>query len=149
MSHHAHCILFPLYVFLFICWHNQMKKNWHAPTYYYSLRITFIKAKYLSLIVGLMAWFQGKDKYLNTIKKRLEVHGTVYVDEKAKTKRSYMPSFVTNHGLQKPEDFHVLLRKSKVATVILKLKLYLNYWIQVAGLNSLWILAGFFSCHAY
>lgn len=72
-----------------------------------------------------MAWFQGKDKYLNTIKKRLEVHGTVYVDEKAKTKRSYMPSFVTNHGLQKPEDFHVLLRKSKVATVILKWKLYL------------------------
>lgn len=98
----------------------------HQP-YYHSLRITFIKAKYLSLIVGLMAWFQGKDKYLNTIKKRLEVHGTVYVDEKAKTKRSYMPSFVTNHGLQKPEDFHVLLRKSKVATVILKLKLYLNY----------------------
>lgn len=58
--------------------------------------------------------YEGKDKYLNTIKKRLEVHGTVYVDEKAKTKRSYMPSFVTNHGLQKPEDFHVLLRKSKI-----------------------------------
>uniref|UniRef100_K1RRB7 alpha-1,6-mannosyl-glycoprotein 6-beta-N-acetylglucosaminyltransferase n=1 Tax=Magallana gigas TaxID=29159 RepID=K1RRB7_MAGGI len=58
--------------------------------------------------------YRGKDKYLNTIKKRLEVHGTVYVDEKAKTKRSYMPSFVTNHGLQKPEDFHILLRKSKI-----------------------------------
>lgn len=124
------------------------KIDMHQP-YYHSLRIAFIKAKYLSLIVGLMAWFQGKDKYLNTIKKRLEVHGTVYVDEKAKTKRSYMPSFVTNHGLQKPEDFHILLRKSKVATVILKLKLYLNYWKQVAGLNSLWISAGFFSCHAY
>lgn len=131
MSHHAHCILFPLHVFIFICWNNQMKKiDMHQP-YYHSLRITFIKAKYLSLIVGLMAWFQGKDKYLNTIKKRLEVHGTVYVDEKAKTKRSYMPSFVTNHGLQKPEDFHILLRKSKVATVILKFKKLRERYIYI------------------
>ena len=59
-------------------------------------------------------FLKGKEKYLNTIKKRLQIHGTVYVDEKSK-KKSYMPSFVTNHGLQKPEDFHVLLRKSKVS----------------------------------
>lgn len=74
-----------------------------------------IKRENWALVYGKNDYmYEGKDKYLNTIKKRLEVHGTVYVDEKAKTKRSYMPSFVTNHGLQKPEDFHILLRKSKI-----------------------------------
>lgn len=70
---------------------------------------------------------QGKIDYLETIKRSLEVHGTVYVDEKAKNRQSFVPSFVINHGLQKPEDFHVLLRKSKVNLTYGILKQKLNF----------------------
>ncbi|XP_078323350.1 alpha-1,6-mannosylglycoprotein 6-beta-N-acetylglucosaminyltransferase A-like isoform X3 [Crassostrea virginica] len=75
--------------------------------------LVYGKNDYMYENTSRVSLYRGKEKYLNTIKKRLQIHGTVYVDEKSK-KKSYMPSFVTNHGLQKPEDFHVLLRKSKV-----------------------------------
>ncbi|XP_062614039.1 alpha-1,6-mannosylglycoprotein 6-beta-N-acetylglucosaminyltransferase A-like isoform X1 [Saccostrea cucullata] len=74
-----------------------------------------IKRENWALVYGKNDYmYEGKENYLNTIKKHLEVHGTVYVDEKAKDIKSNVPSFVKNHGLQKPEDFHILLRKSKV-----------------------------------
>ncbi|XP_048773729.2 alpha-1,6-mannosylglycoprotein 6-beta-N-acetylglucosaminyltransferase A-like isoform X2 [Ostrea edulis] len=74
-----------------------------------------IKRENWALIYGKNDYmYEGKIDYLETIKRSLEVHGTVYVDEKAKNRQSFVPSFVINHGLQKPEDFHVLLRKSKV-----------------------------------
>ncbi|XP_046542925.1 alpha-1,6-mannosylglycoprotein 6-beta-N-acetylglucosaminyltransferase A-like isoform X1 [Haliotis rubra] len=54
--------------------------------------------------------WEKKDSYLNVIKDFLEIHGTVYYDEK----QAKLPDYVVNHGLLNGADLHKLLRESKV-----------------------------------
>ncbi|KAL3854035.1 hypothetical protein ACJMK2_013317 [Sinanodonta woodiana] len=62
--------------------------------------------------------WQAKTQYLDIINKSLEVHATVYMDERSdketNTASTIIPSYVINHGFLNGEDLHTLLRQSKV-----------------------------------
>ncbi|XP_041374585.1 alpha-1,6-mannosylglycoprotein 6-beta-N-acetylglucosaminyltransferase A-like [Gigantopelta aegis] len=70
-----------------------------------------IKRKDQALVYGKNVYmWEGKQAYLDTIHKYVEVHGTVYSsDEKPR-----LPSYVNNHGLLIGKDLHRLLRQSKI-----------------------------------
>lgn len=57
--------------------------------------------------------FQDKTSYLAVVSRFVDIHSTVYVDDKT-SKSRYIPSYVKNHGLLKGEELHALLRESKV-----------------------------------
>lgn len=56
--------------------------------------------------------FQGKNKYLDIIKKFASIHGTVFIEKQAD---STIPDYVQNHGILPGPELHKLLRESKVS----------------------------------
>ncbi|KAK3083190.1 hypothetical protein FSP39_016376 [Pinctada imbricata] len=83
-----------------------------------------IERKNIAVVYGKNEYmWQGKEKYIEEIHKKLEVHGTTYIDNSTKPNPKKgttpkpvhpIPNYVVNHGLLTAEDFHVLLRQAKV-----------------------------------
>ena len=65
-----------------------------------------------------MYHLQGKTEYLRIFHEAgFEVHGTVHTDGLSEDDLKAIPSFVTNHGLLKAEEFHELLLRAKVHVI--------------------------------
>uniref|UniRef100_H3AJR5 alpha-1,6-mannosyl-glycoprotein 6-beta-N-acetylglucosaminyltransferase n=1 Tax=Latimeria chalumnae TaxID=7897 RepID=H3AJR5_LATCH len=70
------------------------------------------KAPYMALVYGKQDYmWQGKEGYLETISKLMEIHGTVY-HEPGQVPR--IPSFIVNHGLLPQTELLQLLGKAKL-----------------------------------
>lgn len=54
---------------------------------------------------------QGKEKFLTTLHRYMEIHGTVYFETQRPPE---VPAFVKNHGLLPQQELQQLLRKAKV-----------------------------------
>lgn len=54
---------------------------------------------------------QGKEKFLTTLHRYMEIHGTVYFETQ---RPPGVPAFVKNHGLLPQQELQQLLRKAKV-----------------------------------
>lgn len=54
---------------------------------------------------------QGKEKFLTTLHRYMEIHGTVYFETQRPPE---VPAFVMNHGLLPQQELQQLLRKAKV-----------------------------------
>lgn len=54
---------------------------------------------------------QGKEKFLTTLHRYMEIHGTVYFEAQRPPE---VPAFVKNHGLLPQQELQQLLRKAKV-----------------------------------
>jgi len=59
----------------------------------------------------LFLFVQGKESYLSVIKKHVDIHATVFVEQGGD---SVLPKFVTNHGILSGPELHKLLQESKV-----------------------------------
>lgn len=53
----------------------------------------------------------GKESYLSVIKKHVDIHATVFVEQGGD---SVLPKFVTNHGILSGPELHKLLQESKL-----------------------------------
>lgn len=54
---------------------------------------------------------KGKEKFLATLHRHMEIHGTVYYETQRPPE---VPAFVKNHGLLPQPELQQLLRKAKV-----------------------------------
>lgn len=54
---------------------------------------------------------KGKEKFLATLHRYMEIHGTVYYEAQRPPE---VPAFVKNHGLLPQQELQELLRKAKV-----------------------------------
>ena len=77
---------------------------------------------------------KGKEKYLSVVRKYVDIHGTVFVNQSTTSSSLLapssssaaaaaaataapavrLPSFVVNHGLLPPQELHQLMAESKV-----------------------------------
>lgn len=74
--------------------------------------------------------FQGKEEYLSVVKKYVDVHGTVFMDNSQS--ESILPGFVTNHGILSGPELHKLLLESKVCLTFSKFFLSFSHYFSLA-----------------
>lgn len=71
------------------------------------------KRNNIAVVYGKQEYmWEGKRAYLDVIKERLEIHGTVY--EETTEGAHHVPSYVINHGILSGLELHKLLRQAKV-----------------------------------
>lgn len=68
-------------------------------------------SKYVALSASFSPLPKGKEKFLATLHRHMEIHGTVYYETQRPPE---VPAFVKNHGLLPQPELQQLLRKAKV-----------------------------------